>query len=241
MGPPELLGYPGKGCFRLAISADGRRLAVSDYDLDQAFVLNTERPAGRVATGNCPHTHRLALSADGRYLATRLHGDAGEIKVWDTGTGRLVKTLPNDGGFVVSGGCRLAVGGSGLEPPGCGSSRPGSRARRWPRTAGALGRASRLQPRRPLARRYPLAPARATLRPDDRPAAGDADGPRLTIHLLARLQPGRQLPGGGDGEPLHRPLGPARPAPAIAAAGAGVGAGPRSRASTPATTGCNWP
>jgi WD40 repeat protein len=113
VGPPELLGFPGKGCFRLGLSGDGRRLAVSDYDLDQAFVLNTERPAERVATGDCPHTHRLALSPDGRYLATGLMPDSAGVKVWDTGTGRLVKSLPNDhGGFVAFGGRWLAVGGA---------------------------------------------------------------------------------------------------------------------------------
>jgi WD40 repeat protein len=113
VGPPQLLGFPGKGCFRLGISADGHRLAVSDYDLDQAFVLNTERPAERIATGDCPHTHRLALSPDGRYLATGLHPDGAGLKVWDTGSGRLVKTLPNDhGGCVAFSGRWLAIGGA---------------------------------------------------------------------------------------------------------------------------------
>jgi WD40 repeat protein len=112
VGPPQLLGFPGKGCFRLGISADGSRLAVSDYDLDQAFVLDTERLPKRVVTGDSPHTHRLALSPDGRYLATGLHPDGAGVKVWDTATGRLVKSFPNDhGGFVVFGGRWLAIGG----------------------------------------------------------------------------------------------------------------------------------
>jgi serine/threonine protein kinase/WD40 repeat protein len=115
VGPPQLLGFAGRGHFHVAVSADGRSLAVSDFDNEQAAILNAERPAERVAIKDCPRINRLALSPDGRHLAVDLAHSKGPIKVWDARDGRLATVLPSEQGNNVAfspDGRWLASGGA---------------------------------------------------------------------------------------------------------------------------------
>ncbi len=116
VGPPQLLGFAGRGTFRVDVSADGGSLAVSDIENEQAAVLNTGRPAERVAIKcGCPGIHRFALSPDGRHLAVGRAAGKEPIKVWDARRGCLVTVLPNEHGDNVTfspDGRWLASGGS---------------------------------------------------------------------------------------------------------------------------------
>jgi len=78
---------------RLSLDADGRRLAVA-LDSGLCVVRDLESAAETVLARREPGLSRIALSGDGRWLATGTWGrGAGHAKVWNARTGALVKEL----------------------------------------------------------------------------------------------------------------------------------------------------
>jgi WD40 repeat protein len=130
IGPPQAREVrAGKGAFRACCSADGRWLAVSDFDHRRAFVLHAKRPGEKMLLDDTPGLHSLALSPDGRWVAAGPSGADSTLKVWDLRTGRLVWRSPTlhrfllfspDGRWLVGGGakdCRLWRTGSWEKGP----------------------------------------------------------------------------------------------------------------------------
>src|SRR5262249_22581322 len=107
IGPPQWLHPPSKRkCFDL--SADGRRLVVSDWDRWQAFVLDPRGRAEKVVLHQ-PHLADVAISPDGRWVATGTWwgGPTDVVKVWDARSGAWVRDLE------VGGDARVAFSGNG--------------------------------------------------------------------------------------------------------------------------------
>jgi serine/threonine protein kinase/WD40 repeat protein/Tfp pilus assembly protein PilF len=117
IGPPRSLHPPGH--LRQAdLSADGARLVVSDLDHSQGFVVDPRDPAGRIIL-NQPHLAHIALSPDGRWVATGTYigGPAAVVKIWDAGSGAFVRNLDVGGDAipVFSGDGRWLAAGTGRE------------------------------------------------------------------------------------------------------------------------------
>ena len=90
LGPPEVL-EDRKECDRLAVSRDGRSLATIRNGT-QAVVWHADRPAQPVVLKGHANLAFLALSPDGRWLATSTwHGEG--TQVWDTRTGKRLRDL----------------------------------------------------------------------------------------------------------------------------------------------------
>jgi serine/threonine protein kinase/WD40 repeat protein len=92
VGPPRQLATSGS--FKhVGLDAAGRTLAVANFA--GAHVVNTERPADD--TPVLPHqvACNVAVSPDGRWIATGTHNGFG-IKVWDAQSGQLVRDLLPD-------------------------------------------------------------------------------------------------------------------------------------------------
>jgi tetratricopeptide (TPR) repeat protein len=107
IGPPQRLHPPSnRKCFDL--SADGRRLVVSDWDRSQAFVLDPWGRAEKVVLHQ-PHLANVAISPDGRWVATSAWrgGPTGVVKVWDADTGVWLRDLE------VGGDAQVAFSGNG--------------------------------------------------------------------------------------------------------------------------------
>jgi WD40 repeat protein len=101
IGPPQLLHPPGQ-LRQFDLSTDGRRLAVSDLDRASAFILDPRDPASRVVLRQ-PHLARLAISPDGRWVATgTCWGEPNSVvKVWDASSGACVRDLQVGGDAIV--------------------------------------------------------------------------------------------------------------------------------------------
>jgi tetratricopeptide (TPR) repeat protein len=107
IGPPKRLHPPSKRkCFDL--SADGRRLVVSDWDRSRAFVFDPRARAEKVVLHQ-PHLADVAISPDGRWAATGTWwgGPAEVVKVWDARSGASVRNLE------VGGDAHVAFSGDG--------------------------------------------------------------------------------------------------------------------------------
>jgi WD40 repeat protein len=89
-GAPQKLPLPGE-LGQIAMSGDGRVVAKSIYSGGVVW-----RPA-RTEPPISLHFHEdaryIAVSPDGRHVATGSHSDAGVV-IWDALTGKLVQTLP---------------------------------------------------------------------------------------------------------------------------------------------------
>jgi Tfp pilus assembly protein PilF len=96
IGPPRSLHPPGR-LRQLDLSANGGSLVVSDLDHFQAFVLDPCHPDRRVVL-NQPHLAHVAISPDGRWVATGTYngGPAAAVKVWDATTGACVRDLETE-------------------------------------------------------------------------------------------------------------------------------------------------
>jgi WD40 repeat protein len=109
IGPPRQL-VTALDTWEIALSSDGRSLAVVDRRQARALVLN---PAGGAQVQLGPHLQiaRTAISPDGRWVATATFwGKESTIKVWDAISGQLVRDLP---GWGKNGDARVAFSPDG--------------------------------------------------------------------------------------------------------------------------------
>jgi serine/threonine protein kinase/WD40 repeat protein/Tfp pilus assembly protein PilF len=102
IGPPRLLHPPGQ-LEQLDLSADGRRLVVSDRGRAQAFVLDPRGRAKKLVLQQ-PGLARVAISPDGCWVATGTYrgGPAAVVKVWDAAAGACVRDLEVQGDAFVT-------------------------------------------------------------------------------------------------------------------------------------------
>ncbi len=129
------------------LSADGRVVALAAFTQVRAH--HAARPGRPVLIQGLNNVRAIAVSVDGRYVATGCHGEGG-AHVWDALTGALVKAIPAsaacyvafspDGKWLATGGnsARLWEVGTwkaGASLGGCSStaaaSRPTARSWRW--------------------------------------------------------------------------------------------------------------
>jgi serine/threonine protein kinase/WD40 repeat protein len=96
LGPPRQLPVAAgwDWDYRACISGDGRMLAAADPTLGQVTLIDLEYPEKRRVIDNCQRVISLALSVDGRYLATG-HVKNG-IHIWETDTGQLVSAFKEE-------------------------------------------------------------------------------------------------------------------------------------------------
>jgi WD40 repeat protein len=95
IGPPQSLS--GAGRFSsLSICPDGRTLAVADQGRAQGVVLDLRGKAEGIRLGHHPKMTHIAISPDGRWVATGPYRTDGTAitKIWDARTGKLAKDLP---------------------------------------------------------------------------------------------------------------------------------------------------
>jgi serine/threonine protein kinase/WD40 repeat protein/Tfp pilus assembly protein PilF len=99
VGPPQLLegSLVSAG---LSMRPDRGTLAATDRSRARALVLDLGGKADRVVLGNHPSIDRVAISPDGRWVATASDwGFTGPLaKVWDARSGRLAWEVPADAG-----------------------------------------------------------------------------------------------------------------------------------------------
>jgi eukaryotic-like serine/threonine-protein kinase len=96
VGPPELLSaFKGE---RIGLSRDGRRLAAAQ-DYASPLVLDLDHPGSLSRLGPQADVRYIAISPDGRWVATGSHNSREGVKVWTLPGGRLEKHFPNKGGY----------------------------------------------------------------------------------------------------------------------------------------------
>ena len=93
-GPPQMLPLPASP-LEIACSRDSRVIAVANFT--GAIVLRKDDPDHPIPLGPHEDTRYVAVSPDGRWVATGSHGRSPEVKVWDSATGRLEISLPGPG------------------------------------------------------------------------------------------------------------------------------------------------
>jgi eukaryotic-like serine/threonine-protein kinase len=115
IGPPRKLSIPGP-IVNVAASRDGRVIAVAQFRGGR--VLHLDRPGQLVVLGPHDDARGVAVSPDGRWVATGSHTGTG-VKVWESQSGKCVaELLPQIGSYVgfspngkwlltTGGGCRL--------------------------------------------------------------------------------------------------------------------------------------
>jgi serine/threonine protein kinase/WD40 repeat protein len=101
-GPSEKLPVQGSS-IEFAQSKNGKVLAAAQ----ERVVLFVDQPGRSVQLGPHYDTRRVAVSPDGRLVATGGFGHPGDAKVWESRTGKLVKHLP------VGSFCRVAFSPNG--------------------------------------------------------------------------------------------------------------------------------
>jgi serine/threonine protein kinase/WD40 repeat protein len=81
--------------FRVRLADDGRWAIVNLND--KAWALDLEQPASRLEFGPQPDLHEVAVSPDGRWVATTSWAFGRGIQVWDRLTGQLARDLGSPG------------------------------------------------------------------------------------------------------------------------------------------------
>jgi WD40 repeat protein len=85
-----------------ALSQDGRHLAVTHEGEGKSLVFDLQNPSAKpVVLQPHPRVDRIAISPDGRWVATASWVNS-LVKVWDAQSGDLVRTLPAPGRSVVA-------------------------------------------------------------------------------------------------------------------------------------------
>jgi serine/threonine protein kinase/WD40 repeat protein/Tfp pilus assembly protein PilF len=120
IGPPERLPLRGSSC-QIACSHDGQVIAIAAFDVG-AWVLRREDPPHTLQAGPHAGVRQVAVSPDGGLVATgSFGGGSSEVKVWNTGSGKLERKLPvgtaahayvafsPDGRWLATGGDSLRV------------------------------------------------------------------------------------------------------------------------------------
>jgi WD40 repeat protein len=124
IGQPQKLFVPGPIC-HIARSHDGGVIAVSQFQGGR--VLHADRPDQPITLGPHDDARGVAVSPDGRWVATASFTRTG-VKIWDALSGKLLKELPIDLSWVdfspdgkwlatTGGGLRLWAVGSWQEGP----------------------------------------------------------------------------------------------------------------------------
>ena len=90
--PPERLSIPGS-YFEVACSGDGR--VIVSGQPQGGMMLHAAHPDQPIALGSQNDTRYVAVSRDGKVVATSGQGDS--TNIWDADNGKLLKNLPNDG------------------------------------------------------------------------------------------------------------------------------------------------
>jgi WD40 repeat protein len=99
VGPAERIDMPRFNSRKLGMSADGRVIAVPDYD-HGAFVWDRERAGGVLRTEPQRDVRNVAISPDGRWVVAGSHWP-GTVSVYDARTGKVVRYLMQEGGIPV--------------------------------------------------------------------------------------------------------------------------------------------
>jgi serine/threonine protein kinase/WD40 repeat protein len=117
MLPLERVGESASGSYKLgslrrlfdmsglresALSRDGRHLALTHESEGESFILDLQDPSAKpVVLRPHPFVNRIAISPDGRWVATASWQNS-LVKVWDAQSGDLVRNLPAPGRTVVA-------------------------------------------------------------------------------------------------------------------------------------------
>jgi serine/threonine protein kinase/WD40 repeat protein len=97
IGPPEQLPVPGPG-LDFSMSHDGRTIAKAN--LGYAWLWHQDRLAAPIVLGPHDDVRSVAVSPDGRRVATGSHNGT-QVKIWDVETGLLEHELDTTGACVV--------------------------------------------------------------------------------------------------------------------------------------------
>jgi hypothetical protein len=95
LGPSEPMDLPGS-FWQPACSRDGRTI-VSPQRREAAVVLHQDQPTELVRLSPHEDVRHVAISSDGRLVATASHDSSPWIRVWDANSGRPIKDL--DAGY----------------------------------------------------------------------------------------------------------------------------------------------
>jgi eukaryotic-like serine/threonine-protein kinase len=90
VGPPTTICPAEDPVRSMSVSADGRVIAFAADDF--ATVIHTALPGSRVKLAPLRDARNIAVSPDGRWVATGSHWHP-ELKVWDVATGLLVRDI----------------------------------------------------------------------------------------------------------------------------------------------------
>jgi WD40 repeat protein len=92
VGPAELLFKPG-AFFGMAASSDSKVVAIG-RGLEGALVLHQDHPDDSMRLGPHWDVRYIAVSPDGRWIATGGFNEPGGAKLWDAQSCKLIKDLP---------------------------------------------------------------------------------------------------------------------------------------------------
>jgi serine/threonine protein kinase/WD40 repeat protein len=91
LGPPRHF-FDAFAIQGASLSRDGRYLAVTEAPAGQSFIFDLQHPPAKVVLSGHPMVNRIALSPDGRWVATASWYNP-MVKIWDAFTGDLVRTF----------------------------------------------------------------------------------------------------------------------------------------------------
>jgi serine/threonine protein kinase/WD40 repeat protein len=117
LGPTQKIAEQG-GNYQVASSRDGS--VVASAQGWGAVMIRTDDPEKPVKLGPHDDTRFVAVSPDGRWVATGSHGESQEVKVWNAETSNLEISL------LAPGSTRLA-----FSPDGCWLATAGDKVRLW--------------------------------------------------------------------------------------------------------------